>query len=212
MDDSLSVRIITSKTGREFVKKYHYAHRAPSCVVAFGLYKSEDLIGVITYGIPASNNVRLICGEEYKINVLELTRLFIFDVEIKNIESWFIARTFELLRQYFPHFFILVSYADTDHDHVGYVYQATNWIYTGTSSKGGPQEYIVDGIKRHTRWVNHNGGVEKVRNEAKEFIPVKRSIKHRYVYFLKKRRKMMHYLKFERKDYPKLDDNIHGVR
>lgn len=30
---------------------------------------------------------------------------------------------------------ILVSYADSAQGHHGYIYQATNWIYTGISAK-----------------------------------------------------------------------------
>ena len=44
---------------------------------------------------------------------------------------------------------IIVSYADENWGHHGYIYQATNWIYTGKSSQ--EKIILVDGVETH-RW------------------------------------------------------------
>jgi hypothetical protein len=49
-----------------------------------------------------------------------------------GIESKFIGWCLRQLKKEYPNI-ILVSYADGGHNHVGHVYQATNWIYTSES-------------------------------------------------------------------------------
>ena len=63
-------------------------------------------------------------------NVLELTRLWIEDGTPKNTESFFISQCLKRACRE-----IIVSFAQIDAGHVGTVYQATNWYYTGLSAK-----------------------------------------------------------------------------
>ena len=65
-------------------------------------------------------------------DVYELNRLWISDGLPKNIESRFIGWCLRELKRIRPNT-ILVSYADGSKGHVGIVYQATNWTYTGQS-------------------------------------------------------------------------------
>ena len=110
--------------------KKHYAKRVPQIMFAFGLYDDADLVGVVTYGIPASPSLCMgICGKEYSDKVLELNRLCLED-NYKNQASFLVANSIKLL----PKPTIVVSYADTAQGHVGYVYQATNFLYTGLSA------------------------------------------------------------------------------
>ena len=107
----------------------HYAKRIPQLMFCFGLYDPQ-LIGVVTYGIPPSPSLCMgICGQEYSNKVLELNRLCLLDND-KNQASFLVAHSIKQL----PKPSIIVSYADTEHGHVGYVYQATNFIYTGLSA------------------------------------------------------------------------------
>lgn len=56
---------------------------------------------------------------------------------------------------------IVVSYADQNQGHTGIIYQATNWIYLGTTDKweGGHKEtyFIIKGKKYHPRSVGAKG-------------------------------------------------------
>jgi len=48
----------------------HYAKRMPQIMFAFGLYNDDILVGVVTYGIPASPSLCMgICGKEYSDKV-----------------------------------------------------------------------------------------------------------------------------------------------
>jgi hypothetical protein len=66
-------------------------------------------------------------------DVYELNRLWLDDSLPRNSESRFIGWCLRELRRKQPRV-ILVSYADSKEGHVGYVYQSTNWVYTGTTT------------------------------------------------------------------------------
>ena len=46
----------------------------------------------------------------------------------------------------------IVSYADTSQGHHGYIYQATNWIYTGLSAKR-TERYDINNPNKHSKTV-----------------------------------------------------------
>jgi hypothetical protein len=149
----------------EWLLKKHYAKRLPNIMFAYGLFVDNELRGVVTYGMPASPQLcRGVCGDEYKSIVLELNRLCLLD-NSKNESSYLVANSIKLL----PKPSIIVSYADTAQGHVGYVYQACNFLFTGTT-KARTDMAGADG--KHSR---HSFGDTSLR--------VDRSAKHRYVIF-----------------------------
>ena len=121
---------IQPKETYQWLLEKHYAKRIPQIMHAFGLYVDGVLKGVVTYGIPASPALCMgICGKEYSDKVLELNRLCLMENN-KNESSFLVSHSIQLL----PKPTIVVSYADTSQGHVGYVYQATNFLYTGLSA------------------------------------------------------------------------------
>lgn len=61
---------------KEFILRKHYAQRMPSISWAFGLFKENVLVGVVTVGKPASAPLcKGILGEEHAHKVYELNRL-----------------------------------------------------------------------------------------------------------------------------------------
>lgn len=115
---------------------------------AFGLLQGDELIGCVIWGKPASPwPCRGICGPEEAGHVLELTRLWIDDKSVKNAESFLIASSIKMLPEKYD---ILLSYAEIQQGHVGVVYQATNWLFTGMSDKH--LEWWLDGKPlKHSR-------------------------------------------------------------
>ena len=183
---------IKSEETRQWFLQKHYMKRMPLIMFAFGLYENNYLIGVISYGAPASPHLaRGVCGEEHALDVLELNRLCL-DSNEKNMASILIARSMKLL----PPPKIIVSYADTKAGHIGYVYQATNFIYTGLSAKRkDPVGFDTSGGKlaRHSR--GHWG---------KDLVD--RPRKHRYVNFVGNKRQkkdLRSQLRYEAQPYPK---------
>ena len=183
------VRQITYHDAIPFLMEVHYARRIPSIQYAYGLYINDDLKGVVTYGQPASPTLcKGVAGEANRRNVLELNRLVICDNTPYNA-SYLVSKSLRMLP---PHRFI-VSYADIEGwGHVGYVYQATNWIYTG-KTKSRTDKYS----KGHSR--HYTPG--ETRRQY-------RTAKYRYVYLTGNRGDKRH-MKRELK-YPIIDDYPKG--
>lgn len=182
----------------------HYAKRMPQIMYAFGLYKDENLIGVITYGIPASPPLCMgICGKEYADKVLELNRICL-ETNEKNQASFLVAKSMQLL----PQPSIIVSYADTAQGHVGYVYQATNFLYTGLSANR--IDWTIKGQEhKHAKTIGDGKTLEDIRSEhGDDFYYVERSRKHRYIFFIgnkRQKKEMLSKLNYKIEPYPKGD-------
>jgi hypothetical protein len=168
----------------------HYAKRMCSISFAFGLYDADKLVGVVTYGMPASPNLCMgVCGIDYKDKVLELNRLCLND-GVKNGASFLVSKSLQML----PKPTIVVSYADTAMGHVGYIYQASNFLFTGTTKE---RTDMAGEDGKHSR---HSFGNSEIR--------VNRSAKHRYVYFVgnkSQKNNLAKHLNYKVLPYPKGD-------
>lgn len=180
---------IKSEETYSWLLQKHYAKRIPQIMYAFGLYDENELVGVVTYGIPASPQLCMgVCGEEWSEKVLELNRLCLENND-KNQSSFLVANSIKML----PKPTIVVSYADTAQGHIGYVYQATNFLFTGTT-------------KERTDMGGRDG--KHSRHSKDPSIRVFRSAKHRYIYFhgTKPQKKLLKsLLKYNIEPYPKGD-------
>ncbi len=183
-----------------WLKKKHYAKRIPHICFAFGLYKDKDLIGVITYGIPASDALcRGICGDNYKHMVLELNRLCLQENK-KNEASILVSHSLKLL----PKPKIIVSYADTSQNHVGYIYQATNFVYTGMSTKR--TEWRMKGSNKHSKTITEQSTLKERIKNTELYERVERPRKHRYIYIVadkKIKKEIKKNMLYEMEPYPK---------
>jgi hypothetical protein len=201
-----TIKQLDSKSATKMVVENHYLHRRASTMFAYGLFDGEEMIGCVIYGKPASNALCVgVCGPDESSKVLELTRLWIKDGTPKNTESFLIGRSLRLLPKDKD---IIVSYAEIGAGHIGVVYQATNWIYTGLSDKH--VEWKLDGKSAsHSRHLfDEHGGV----NGAKAYFGERlerheRPRKHRYVYFNTnnkwRRRDLNTKLRYRPQPYPK---------
>lgn len=147
----MTVKSIENYETKEWLLKKHYAKRMCSISYAFGLYVDNVLSGVITFGMPPSSTLsESICGKEYKNYVLELNRLVVNEGLQKNALSFFVSNAIKQL----PNNKIIVSFADANMNHNGYIYQATNFIYTGLSSN---TTKLIDkfGDEFHFRNIGH---------------------------------------------------------
>jgi hypothetical protein len=126
-----SVQRIKRSDCAEFILNIHYARRWPSITHAFGLFRDDVLVGVVTYGTPPSSPLRNgIAGPDMAGCVLELNRLCLRD-NLKNEASRLVSASLRLL----PKRTIVISFADTEQRHVGIVYQACSFSYHGLSAK-----------------------------------------------------------------------------
>ena len=211
----MEVQSIPSVEARPWILNRHYAKRMCPISYAFGIYEEENMIGVVTYGTPLSSTLRDgVCGKEWSSNVLELNRLCRDNK--KNVASMLVGRSLNML----PKPSIIVSYADQGQGHVGYVYQATNFIYTGLSAKF--KDPMVKGMehKHHTtigdEGRGHASRVEYLREKygSDNVYYVERARKHRYIFLVGSktdRWKMRKSMKYKEEDYPKGESKNYDV-
>jgi hypothetical protein len=188
--DKYTVSSIQSWQCKDWLLHKHYAKRIPSISYAYGLYFDSLLIGVLTIGKPASPSLcDGVCGKEYSPFVYELNRLCVNDGLEKNTLSYFVSKSLKMIQDNL----IVVSYADSQMGHNGYIYQATNWLYTG-ATKERTDIGFQDG--QHSR--HYDKTIDKKQN--RKF----RSSKHRYIYFTGKMKKQfLKELKYPILPYPK---------
>jgi len=194
------VKTIESFECKDWLLHKHYAKRMCSISYAFGLYIDNALSGVCTFGSPPSRSLCVgVCGKDNAHRVLELNRLCVNDGLPKNTLSYFVSQCLKML----PSSKIIVSYSDTSMNHHGYIYQATNWIYTGLTVKR-IERYDSDNPNLHNRWAGNSKNINYEDLSIRE-----RPQKHRYVYFTGSKTNKKHFkkqLNYEAKPYPKGDN------
>lgn len=137
--------------------------------------------------------------------LFELSRVVV-QSKTKNASSFLVSNSLKLLE---PKPCAVISYADMEQNHCGIIYQATNWIYTG-STKSHDKSYIVDGKRIHPMTLRDRGITDPTRWATENNIEmVKPSEKHRYFKFIgdrRQRKTMQKKLNYPIIDiYPKCD-------
>ncbi len=185
---------------------------------AFGLYGNENILqGVCTYGMPPChfNYGAGIFKDNYRVNTYELTRLVVNEGLQRNVLSFFVAGTLAQI----PKPCCIVSFADPNNGHHGYIYQATNWLFTGLTQKGGKdKQWIINNREYHAKTITVKWMIEMKfkydhsKNMSENWIANGGTIeenelrKYRYLYLLgnkKEIRQMKQALIFEILPYPK---------
>jgi hypothetical protein len=155
----MQLKKISFNIAKEFLTKYHYLHSIPKgtpyCFGAFSSLKSDALEGVICFSNPIAKNIwKGLFNVE--VSVIELSRLAIKEGS-DQIASQLIGKAIKLVD-----YDAIISYADTSQGHIGIVYQATNWIYLGTTQKR-TEYYLKSNPELHSRTLFGDKTVEELR-------------------------------------------------
>lgn len=183
------VREVSAKAIRPLISKYHYSKTMPdSTLYCFAGYFGEQIAGVVSFGMGVGKNqYTAILPSIKQGEYCELTRLWSPDGMPKNTESKLISMSIKMLPKEIK---LVVSFADPSRNHMGTIYQATNFLYTGTSN-GGKMLVTADGTEKHPRLL----GIYRMRHEKyKEtptdelmkilgYIYTESAKKHRYIMF-----------------------------
>jgi len=189
----MNIESIEYKDAVAFIVPRHYSGRKPSISYSFGVREKGVIVAAVTIGKPPSNTLcDGVCGKEYSSDVYELNRICV-DGMVEHKLSQLVSYALKNIGNK-----VLVSYSDTAAGHVGYIYQATNWLYTGATRK---RTERYSGESKHSRHYD---------KEEKQVYRKVRSSKHRYVIFCggkKYRKGAMKSLRYETFPYPKGDSS-----
>lgn len=162
---AVQVGPLDARQAAGLVVEHHYLHRRPPISHAYGLWHLGALVGVVTFGVPASRHLQMSACPSDPSKVLELNRLWVHDSMGANTESWFVSRALRMLPAR-----IVVSYADPMHGHYGYIYRALNFHYAGWTDmerKTPRYDYVPADPKAHTRDAFRKGYAFRRRRVAK---------------------------------------------
>ena len=182
---SIQVRPVSVKIAKGILVGNHYLHSMPGGTqMTFGVFLEQRLLGALALGVGPFNAHRLVSGATHG-DCICLTRLWLDDGLPKNSESRVLAVVLRSMARHTSVKFV-VSYSEPAAGHVGTIYQAGGWLYTGMS---GPSVLydLGDGVIRHSRTFGHSYGTRSLRylrNCGVHVVPIQQQGKHRYVYFL----------------------------
>lgn len=171
-----------AKAAKFAVEHWHYSQRMPfGKMVRIGVWENGSFIGCVLFGYSATPNVAKGAGLRQQ-EIVELTRVALrqHTAPVSRIVSIALA----MLRKHCPGLRLVVSFADVDQGHIGGIYQAGNWVYTGCSMEGQKSGYVVRGKYMHCRSAGMKGRntLDWVRAnldpKATDFIT---QGKHRYI-------------------------------
>lgn len=186
---------------------FHYAKRMPANpMTAFAVFNNNnEWCGVIVFNIGIGN-----ISKPYNLpngTVCELVRVALNGKQEKTSKAVSIAiRLFSKLN---PACKLIVSYADSDQNHTGIIYQAMNWFYVSSHKTG--DKFIDPKTNKeiHSRSHSPTGfkkqfGVKKKVYNTNNLIRIKTGVKHKYIYALDKN--LIPLCKSLSKPYPKAQE------
>jgi len=202
---SIHIAPIELDVAKRLLVEHHYLHSIPGGTqISLGAFVEDSLLGVLTFGVGPTNAHRLVVGAGRR-DCVTLTRLWLSDELPRNSESRVLGIALRSLAKATTLKFVL-TYADPSAEHMGTIYQASNWIYIGESQASSLLDF-GDGVPRNGRTVGHMFGTHSVKHFRKHGVNVTRIPqvpKHRYIYFLDK--SWRDQLKPEQLAYPKKED------
>lgn len=113
------------------VKHWHYARTLPlGKMTRIGVWEDGHFIGAVVFSLGANRHMSKFFGLP-NTQCAELARVAL--ATHRTPVSRIVAIAVRMLKKFSPGLRLVVSYADPRHGHIGGIYQAGNWIYTGES-------------------------------------------------------------------------------
>lgn len=142
----LKIDWATHEAAKFACEKWHYSRSMPvGKSVKVGAWEDEIFIGVVIFAYGANNNI----GKPYNLQQIECCELVRIALSSHvTAVSKIVSIALRFLRNNSPGIRLVVSYADTAQGHHGGVYQAGNWVFTGTSK--GATQYVINGRIVHS--------------------------------------------------------------
>lgn len=201
-----SLHLIPYHIATPFIETYEWlGNVGAGYTYGYGLYWGSRLGAVCVFAPTSTWQMSLLCGEEYKDKVIQLTRGAVAYWAPPNTSSHIIGLCLKHI-EVNTKFRVVLAYADPRAGEIGTVYQATNWLHCGIASAGNdfvPEFADFESIHFHTRslpkWLKSKTRIER---RGWNVVKVPRAQKYRYVYLLGSRKERKELLKALR--YPVL--------
>lgn len=191
----LKIDWATHEAAKYACENWHYSKcLPPSKSVKIGAWENNRFIGVVVFGVGATNSLLKPYNLEQNEGC-ELVRLALTKHETPVSRIMSIAIRF--LKKANPGLRLIVSFADPEEGHIGSIYQATNWLYCGRTEDC--KYPVVNGVVTHPRQMSRLVKRDGLKRNSVNYV-LKRG-KYRYLMPLDK--KMSEQIKKISEPYPK---------
>jgi hypothetical protein len=152
---------------RYAVEHWHYSRSLPCSKTArLGVWENGKFIGAIVFAWGANRHL----AGEYKLKMTECAELCRIALDKHTTPvSRIISIAVKMLKREMPGIRLLVSYADLNQGHEGKIYQASNWIFVGTT--GYEAGITLNGKLTHRRTINSKYGTSDIQWLRKRIDP-----------------------------------------
>lgn len=181
--------------------RFHYSKSVPQIRLGYSVFNDAgEWCGVVLFSNGANKHIAsefgLVQGQ-----VVELVRMALNGKQATT--SQVLGMALKQLKKDAHAVRVVVSYADRNQDHIGTIYQATNFYYIGEYAK--ERGIMLNGVLKHRRSINKKygkSGIEWIKhNLDKDAEVIIGQPKIKYVYPMHK--SMVQKLKSMSKPYPK---------
>jgi len=191
------VQPINRQTAEKVVVEEHYSHELPlRAWQHYGLFLGGALAGVASYGGCLMRAWRIIPPAKSDDKIIELVKLAIYRWAPKNAGSFLVSKSLKLLKREKPEVLVAIAYSDPIQKHIGFVYQAANWIYLGRQRATSINMLDNGGQLHHWRTIWDK---EERLNMKKVELPPK----HLYIYQLHLNEEISFWISQLKQPYPK---------
>lgn len=190
----MRLEIASKKAIQYACLNFHYSKVCPAQSLGYSIFNDKnEWCGVILFGGGAGAYMGRPFGLFYG-QYLELTRMALNGKQESTSKAMSIA--IKLIKKSNPTVKLLISYADKGQEHIGTIYQATNWYFVEDIESSG-EEVFYKGRWSHNRTPSSKLSVEEYRKLEKR----KKAGKYKYIYPL--HNSMLPLCNKLKKDYPK---------
>lgn len=190
----MKLEIASKKAIQYACLNFHYSKVCPAQSLGYSVFNyKKEWCGVILFGGGAGAYMGRPFGLFYG-QYLELTRMALNGKQESTSKAMSIA--IKLIKKSNPTVQLLISYADKGQEHIGTIYQATNWYFVEDIKSSG-EEVFYKGRWSHNRTPSSKLNSEDYRKLEKR----KKSGKYKYIYPL--HNSILPLCNSLKKDYPK---------
>lgn len=138
------------------VEHWHYSKTLPAFGrrITIGAWEDNQFVGAIIYAYSATPNI----AKHWKLQqtqIIELRRVAF--KSHKSSISKCVSISIKMVKKFCPGLKLIISFADADQNHLGIIYQASNWIYTGFSMDAQKDGYTTNRGFIHCRTAGSMG-------------------------------------------------------